>query len=139
MTLFSAQEDLQATTLKAINGCLRRLEYVAGLRDKDGKCTHWGFVRIYGESAAARALTEVHNQELSRVLSTPIQKLETDLRMSSEQAGTSEINYLEGLSRRSVSLLPPAPGAGSERHLNSVLHALSSLQKVRRADANHQL
>ena len=138
MTLFSAQEDLQATTLKAINGCLRRLEYVAGLRDKDGKCTHWGLARVYGEAAAVRALTEAHSQELSRVLSTPIQKLEADLRMSSEQVGISEIKYLERLSCGSVSLLPPAPGAGAGRHLSSVLHALSSLQKARRADANRQ-
>ena len=136
MTLFSAQEDLRATTLQAINGCLRRLEYVAGLRDKDGKCSHWGLVRVYGEVAADRALAEAHSQELSRLLSTPIQKLEADLRMSSEQAGIPETKYLERLSCGSISLLPPSPGAGAERHLNSVLHALSSLQKVRRADAN---
>jgi hypothetical protein len=136
MTLFSAQEDLQETTLKAINGFLRRLEYVAGLRDREGKCVHWGLIRVYGEVASDRALAEVHGQELSRVLSTPIRNLETELRNSSEQGGVSENEYLERLSQSSGHLLPPAPGAGSRRHLNSVLHALSSLQKARRPDAS---
>jgi len=135
MTLFSAQEDLQENTLKAICGFLRRLEYVAGLRNEEGNCKHWGLVRVYGEAASNRALAEAHNRELSRVLSTPIRNLEQDLRLSSEQAGTSEHEYLQRLSQSSADLLPPAPGAGSGRHLNSVLHALVSLQKVRKADA----
>ncbi len=136
MPLLSAQEDLQETTLKAISGFLRRLEYVAGLRDKEGNCTHWGLVRVYGEGASNRALAEVHSQELSRVLSTPIRNLETDVQKSSEHAGIPESEYLERLSRSSARLLPPAPGAGSGRHLNSVLQALSSLRKARRPDAS---
>lgn len=136
MTLLSAQQDLQETTLKAIRGFLRRLEYVAGLRDKEGNCEHWGLVRVYGEAASNRALAEIHSQELSRVLSTPIRNLETDLQMSSEHAGTSESEYLERLSGSGDRLLPPAPGAGSRRHFNSVLHALASLQKARRSDAS---
>lgn len=135
MTLFSAQEDLQETTLKAVRGFLRKLEYVAGLRDTEGKCAHWGLLRVYGETASNRALAEAHSHELSRVLSTPIRNLETDLQTSSEHAGTSVGEYLERLSRSSAHLLPPAPGAGAGRHLNSVLHALSSLRKARRSDA----
>lgn len=136
MTLFSAQEDLQKTTLKSIRGFLRKLEYVAGLRDEEGKCVHWGLVRVYGEAASSRALAAVHSQELSRVLSTPIRILEMDVRESSEHAGISEAEYLERLSRSSAHLLPPAPGAGSGRHFNSVLHALASLQKVGRSHAS---
>jgi hypothetical protein len=136
MSLFSAQEDLQQTTLKAIHGFLRRLEYVAGLRDKAGNCIHWGLVRVYGETASNRALAEAHNQMLSRVLSTPIRNLETDVQTSSQQAGISEGEYLERLSQGSAQLLPPAPGAGSGRHFSSVLQALSSLRRARRSDAN---
>jgi len=135
MTLFSAQEDLQETTLKAVRGFLRRLEYVAGLRDKSGNCIHWGLVRVHGETASNRALAEAHNQMLSRVLSTPIRNLETDLQMSSEQAGVAEGEYLEQLSQSSAHLLPPVPGAGSGRHFSSVLQALSSLRRVRESDA----
>jgi len=136
MTLLSAQQDLQETTLKAITGFLRRLEYVAGLRDKEGNCAHWGLVRVYGEASSTRALAEAHSQALSRVLSTPIRNLETDLKKSSEHAGISESEYLERLSQSSAHLLPPAPGAGSGRHFNSVLQALSSLRKAHRPDAS---
>jgi|SRR5579863_4315124 len=138
MTFFSAAEDFQETTLKAIAGCLRKLEYVSGLRDQQGKCTHWGLARVYGEEASTRALAEAHSKALSNVLSRPIRNLEMDLQESSEEAGVSEAEYLQRLSDGGAHLLPPVPGAGSGRHLNSVLHALSSLQKARRLGANRQ-
>jgi hypothetical protein len=138
MAILSAHEDLQVTTLKVIRGFLRRLEYVAQLRDKEGNCSHWGLVRVYGEIASNRALTEAHGQELSRVLSTPIRELEADLCVSSQHAGISAHEYLERLSATSAELLPPTPGAGSGRHLSSVLHALSSLEKARKSASSLQ-
>ena len=136
MILFSAAEDFQETTLKAIAGALRKLEYVSGLRDEQGRCTHWGLARVYGEAASQRALAEAHDRVLSRILSTPLRNLERDLQESSEHAGVSEEEYLRRLSGNRIQLLPPAPGAGSERHLNSLLHALSCLLKARRLVAN---
>jgi hypothetical protein len=136
MPLFSALEDLQATTLKAIAGSLRRLEYLARLRDEDGTYKHWGLARVYGESRARRALADAHRAQLSSILSTPIRSLEKDVRESSEEAGLAPKTYLEGLSSSTAQLLPPHPGAGSGRHLSSVLHALASLLKNRKSDAN---
>jgi hypothetical protein len=127
MTLVSALEDLQETTLRAIAGCLRKLEYVGGLRNKDGTYTHWGLVRVHGEGTAEKALTQAHRALLSQVLSTPLRNLERDVAQSSELAGIPVKMYLERLSGGSSQLLPPNPGAGSERHLSSVLHALASL------------
>lgn len=125
MTLISALEDLQETTLRAISGCLRKLEYVAGLRDPTGNYAHWGLVRVYGEGSAEKALAEAHRTLLSEVLSTPLRNLEEEATCSSESAGVAPKRYLEQLS--GGRLLPPSPGAGSARHLSSVLHALSSL------------
>jgi hypothetical protein len=136
MSLFSALEDLQATTLDAIAGSLRQLEYLASLRRQDGSYAHWGLARMYGELRARRALADAHRAQLSRVLATPIRKLEKDVRESSEEAGVSAKVYLERLSESSAQLLPPNPGAGSSRHLSSVLHVLSSLQKARKLDAS---
>jgi hypothetical protein len=127
MTLISALEDLQDTTLRAITGCLRKLEYMAGLRSKAGTYTHWGLVRVHGEGTAERALAEAHRAQLSEVLSTPLRNLEEDVERSSQLAGLPAKVYLEKLSGGSSRLLPPSPGAGSARHLSSVLHALSSL------------
>jgi hypothetical protein len=125
MTLVSALEDLHETTLRAITGCLRKLEYVAGLRNQTGTYTHWGLVRVYGEGTAERALGQAHRELLSEVLSTPLRNLEEDARRSSELAGVPAKLYVEQLS--GGQLLPPSPGAGSARHLSSMLHALSSL------------
>src|SRR5271168_2875491 len=127
MTLISALEDLQETTLRAISGCLRKLEYVAGLRGGAGTYTHWGLVRLYGEGGAEKALAQAHRALLSEVLSTPLRNLEKDAEQSSELAGIPPKAYLQQLSGESSRLLPPSPGAGSARHLSSMLHALSSL------------
>jgi len=135
MTLFSALEDLQANTLRAINGCLRKLEYVAGLRDRIGTYSHWGLVRVYGEGTAEKALQQAHRKLLSEILATPLRKLEKDVEQSSQLAGETAKVYLQRLSDDSARLLPSSPGAGSARHLNSVLHALSSLLHRRTPDA----
>ena len=136
MTLISAWEDLQETTLRAVRGCLRKLEYVAGLRHKDGTYAHWGLVRVHGEGTAEKALGQAHRAVLSEVLSTPLRNLERDAEQSSELAGVPAKLYLEKLSTGSCNLLPPSPGAGSARHLSSVLHALSSLLPHQKPDAN---
>jgi hypothetical protein len=127
MTLISALEDLQETTLRAITGGLRKLEYVAGLRSHAGTYTHWGLVRVYGEGTAEKALSQAHRALLSEVLSTPLRKLEEDAKRSSGLAGLPAKAYLEQLSGGISQLLPTSPGAGSARHLSSMLHALSSL------------
>jgi hypothetical protein len=136
MPIFSALEDLQRTTLKAILGSLRKLEYFARLRDKEGGYFHWGLSRLHGELRAKRALADAHRTELSSLLATPLRQLENDVQRSSDEAGVQEAEYLERLSNNVAHLLPPNPGAGSGRHLSSVLHALSSLRKSRKSGAN---
>ncbi len=136
MPLISALEDLQGTTLKAIEGRLRRLEYLSGLRNQAGGYAHWGLARVYGDLAAGRALAQAHRSLLAKILATPIRSLVEDVHQSSQMAGVSPNDYVERLSAASSGLLPPGPGAGSARHLNSVLHALSSLMKSHKRDAN---
>jgi hypothetical protein len=126
MTLTSALEDLQATTLKAVSGTLQKLQYLAGLRDSEGNYKHWGLARVHGESAAKKALAEEHRLLVSEVLSTPIPRLLADVEKCSEQAGLLPVAYLEQLSQ-GPDLLPAEPSAGAAHHLSSVLHALSRL------------
>jgi hypothetical protein len=132
MTLKSAFEDLRETTLQAISGCLRKLEYVSSLRHKREDYVHWGLGRVYGDPQANKALTQAHRTLVSQVLSTPIRELVEDINLSSGVAGLPPSTYLERLRKRGVDLLPSSPGAGSARHLNSVLSALSGLLKNRR-------
>jgi len=62
MKLRSAIDDLHDTTVEALDGSLRRLEYFGGLRSKekekkkDGEYQHWGLSRTHGDLPAMKAL-----------------------------------------------------------------------------------
>ena len=131
MTLKSAFEDLSRTTLRAVFGCLGKLEYLAGLRAHEGDYAHWGFGKVYGHAAANKALGTAHQEAVSEVLSTPLGRLLQDVEDSSQAAGLDVDAYLVKLTQRGDALLPEQPGAGSARHLSSVLHALLALARNR--------
>src|SRR5262249_18466012 len=135
MTLKSAFEDLSRTTLEALYGCLRRLEYLAGLRVPKGEYTHWGFTKVYGEQPARKALTSAHRSAISEVLCTPLRDLLEETESSCRKEGVSPESYLNRLTEKRDDLLPPNPGAGSARHLNSVLRALLGLARNRERNA----
>lgn len=132
MKLKSALEDLHESTLKALKGCLQKLEYFAVLHRREADYDHWGLARVHGDSPARKALIQAHKSQVSEVLSTPIRDLMEDAREASKSVGLPPSTYVERLSAHGAVLLPPEPGAGSARHLNSVLQALSSLLKNRK-------
>ena len=137
MSLKSAFEDLSQTTLGAFADCLKRLEYLGGLRKVRGGYWHWGFSKVHGEAAAKKAFREAHRAAVSEVLCTPLRTLLQNAESSSEDAGVDPEGYLEKL--REAELLPEDPGAGSARHLNSVLHALLGLERNRKLNAIHRV
>ena len=130
MTLASAAQDIQQTTLAAVRGLLRKLEYLACLQDKPGSYSHWGISRIHGDPAAQQGLAEAHRSVLSHVLQTPISRLLEDVEKSSSSVDLPSEVYAQSLVHRTPSMLPPDPGAGSEPHLKSVFHALLSLLRA---------
>lgn len=135
MTLKSAFEDLSQTTLGALADCLKRLEYLGRLRKLNGGYWHWGFSKLHGETAAKKAFHEAHRAAVSEVLCTPLRTLLENAELSSNNSGVDPEQYLESLGK--VELLPEDPGAGSARHLNSVLHALLGLERSRKSNATH--
>jgi hypothetical protein len=138
MTLKSAFEDLSRTTLRAVFGCLGKLEYLAGLRAHEGDYEHWGFGKVYGQATANKALGTAHQEAISEVLSTPLGKLLADVENSSQTAGMELEAYLEKMSERGQALLPEQPGPGTARHLSSVLHALLALARRREWNATRR-
>lgn len=138
MTLKSALDDLSRTTLEAVAGCLRKLEYLAGLRHRAGDYAHWGMGKVYGRTTANKALGTAHREVVSVVLSTPLGTLLEDVEKSSAQAGVDTESYLGSLARRPEDLLPSDPGAGSARHLSSVLRALAGLERTRQRNARRR-
>ena|SRR5437868_15537681 len=133
MGLKSAFEDLSQNTLGALADCLKRLEYLGSLRRLRGGYWHWGFSKLHGDSAARKAFREAHRAAVSEVLCTPLRTLLQNAEASSNHAGIDPEGYLENLGK--AELLPEDPGAGSARHLNSVLHALLGLERNRKLNA----
>ena len=129
MTLKSALQDLRETTLAAISGLLAKLAYLASLRNREGGYGHWGLALLHGEEASDRALKAAHTEVLSTVLRTPISELVEDLRESSHDSQKTAGAYVEGMRQQVNELLPSEQDAASARHLNSVLVALSSLER----------
>jgi hypothetical protein len=129
MTLKSALQDLRETTLAAVSGLLARLAYLGSLRRREGGYLHWGMSLVHGEDASDRALKAAHTEVLSTVLRTPISGLVEDLRESSQECEKTAGAYVEEMREQFSELLPSPQDAASARHLNSVLVALSSLEK----------
>jgi len=129
MTLKSATEDLQARTLRAVSGLLGKLAYLAGLRQGDGSYSHWGLSRVHGEASTQRALAEAHSGVMSLILRTPLRKLLQDVQDSTSPDDTVQSDFLQKLQERQT--VAPGAGAGSARHLSSVLRALATLVKTR--------
>jgi hypothetical protein len=128
MTLKSALQDLRETTLAAVSGLLAKLSYLGSLR-REGGYLHWGMSLVHGEEPSERALKAAHTEVLSAVLRTPISELILDLRESSQDSQKTTTAYVEGMREQFSELLPSPQDAASARHLNSVLLALSSLEK----------
>lgn len=132
MTFKSALQDLRETTLAAISGLLAKLTYLGGLRQHKGGHQHWGMSLVHGDEASERALKAAHTEVLATVLRTPITELEEDLQQSSSQGGENAGSYVENMRAQIGNLLPSSEDAATARHLNSVLVALSSLEKSRK-------
>ncbi len=129
MTLKSALQDLQEGTLAAVSGLLAKLAYLASLRNREGRYEHWGLSHVHGEESSDRAMKSAHSAVLSTVLQTPISELREDLHQASRNSHQTTDAYLEGIRGQFNRLLPAAQDKASARHLNSVLAALSGLEK----------
>jgi len=132
MTLKSALQDVKETTLAAVSGLLGKLAYLASLRRGQDTYQHWGVSLVHGEESSERAMKTAHAEVVADVLRAPLAFLENDLKESSRNSGLSTRAYLEGMHGRIEDLLPGArKDSPAASHLNSVLLALSSLEKTR--------
>lgn len=132
MTLKSALQDLKETTLAAVSGLLGKLAYLASLRRNHGRYEHWGMESVHGVESAERALKTAHAEIVTGVLRTPLPALVEDLEESSSRSGSEPLEYVQKMRDHFDDLVPSdRKDSPSAPHLNSVLAALSSLQKNR--------
>jgi hypothetical protein len=89
-------EDFSSLTLAAIPSCFGRLYYVSSLKDSDsGRYEHDGLKCLYPESAVQAALSQCHEELFSRILETPLQVQEKDLRACLGAAGDQYWDLIE--------------------------------------------
>jgi hypothetical protein len=132
MTLKSALQDFKETTLAAVSGLLGKLAYLASLRRAHGRYEHWGMESVHGAESSERALKTAHSEVVAGVLRTPLRSLADDLEESSRKNGVNPKVFVDEMKDRFEDLLPGERNdSPTVSHLNSVLVALSSLQKHR--------
>jgi hypothetical protein len=89
-------EDFTSRTLAAIRSDFGRLYYVSSLKDPGtGSYEHDGLKRLYSEGSVQSALAHCHAELFSRILETPLENQEHDLRQCLEPAGEKFCLVLE--------------------------------------------
>jgi hypothetical protein len=79
-------QDFTLTTLAGIPGEFSRLTYLASLRDlSSGRYEHAGLATLYSDEAMQQALQLCHEQIFERVLETPLEQQEEDLKQCLER------------------------------------------------------
>lgn len=132
MTLKSALQDVKETTLAAVKGLLGKLAYVASLRRGRGRYEHWGMETVHGTESTERALKTAHSEIVGSILRTPLASMIHDLEESSQASHTTARRYLADMQARFPDLLPgERQETPTAKHLNSVLVALSALERNR--------
>ena len=123
----TAREDFERSTLNSVPGILGKLEYLAQLREENGRYFHWGLARLHGDEAAGATLEQAHLSQFLALLRTPLPQLWDEIQQAAETHQVKAEEYVRELQQLGQALVPPATGGGSQRHFNSVLQALSAL------------
>ena len=129
MTLVSAHQDFVTRTLVAFDTAMKRLRYIAGLRNKDGKYEHWGLTRTHGDAAAQAAMRQAHQEIILELLRTPVRDLARQEALSSKAAVALS---------KDAQLLPKDTSEAAASHFNSMVLALIALARVR-AKSTHRV
>jgi hypothetical protein len=81
-------EDFTSRTLAVIPSDFGRLYYVSSLKDTTtGRYQHDGLVELYSENSVQEALESCHEELFSRILETPLDDQERDLRKCLNSTG----------------------------------------------------
>ena len=132
MTLKSALQDVKETTLSAVSGLLGKLAYLASLRHGHNGYQHWGMEMVHGPEATEHALKTAHAEVIAKILRKSLPRLVDDLEQSSRAHKMAPGDYVEEMRANFADLLPEGrQNTPASTHLNSVLLALSSLERNR--------
>lgn len=130
MTVYSPYDDFMHRTVDQIEGLWMKLEYIAGLRQKDGEYDHWGMARVFGPTASQKAIEQAHRAIMQALLRMPLRDLLEDMSKAAAAQGRAVGDYAAELNARLERVMPKQMGGGSGRHFSSVLMALASLAEA---------
>jgi hypothetical protein len=134
-------QDFTLTTLAGLPGPFARLVYLASLRDLSTGCyEHAGLAVLYPREAIQQALEMCHEQLFERILESPLQGQEKDLRTCFESmAGGSQaaVEHWHRLEAYRVLLPEHAPPYLKElfcSNMRALLEILQPLCSTARSD-----
>lgn len=135
MTFLSAKDDFRKNTLAALPNSLKRLDYLAQLRENAGDFAHWGLERVHGKEAAQQAMNEAFQALLGEILRVPVAQLWRDAQeLDAEE--TARLGHLgERLKRLVTKEELRQLSKTKQLHLRAVLAALQELSRSRKADS----
>ena len=115
-------EDFSSRTLASISTDFARLHYVSSLKDAStGRYEHDGLMSLYPDNSVQSALAHCHEELFSRILETPLQEQEGDLRACLSTAGDQFWNVVESL-RESQSFVGMCP-QGAPNYLHELFRS----------------
>jgi len=110
---------------------LARLEYMANSREPDGKYSHWGLARMYGDEMLQQSMSEVHSSVFVEVLRKPIPELANEVAGQEREDDRASAVLVQALSERLTAASPQRQEGGCEAHLKMILYVLSCLAQKR--------
>jgi hypothetical protein len=126
-------QDFTLTTLESLPGYFSRLVYISSLRDlSTGRYEHAGLSVLYPDEAIQQAVEICHEQIFERILETPLQAQEQDLKLcfASMAGGYREaIDHWRHLESFRVLLPEEAPAYLKELFCSNMRALLEVLQR----------
>jgi hypothetical protein len=126
-------QDFTLTTLESLPGYFSRLVYISSLRDlSSGRYEHAGLSVLYPDEAIQQAIEICHEQIFERILETPLEKQEQDLKVCfASMAGDyrEAIDHWRRLESFRVLLPEEAPAYLKELFCSNMRALLEILQR----------
>jgi hypothetical protein len=126
-------QDFTLTTLEGLPGSFSRLVYISSLRDlSTGRYEHAGLAVLYSDEAVQQAIEICHEQIFERILESPLQDQEADLKvcLQAMAGGYREaIGHWRRLEAFRVLLPEDAPGYLKELFCSNMRALLEILQR----------
>ena len=118
--LLNVAEDFKKYTLRSLPTLVEKLAYVSSLQSEEGRYTHWGLTRIFGDHRAQKAIRTAHSELALEMVRAPIRAVCHEYHRAAENTQHPEILKPEALALK-------APATGDEllsAHLQLVQESL---------------